>query len=84
MKRRIVATLAIPGIMSLPSPAFASHGEPAYIVHYYSDASQTVEVGTDYPTCYYFGVGYSHSGQATNYSWYEHVGYCAEMGWEDL
>jgi len=85
IKRRIVATLFVAGVLSLPAPAFANHGDPIYNTHYYSDSTYTDEVGFDQGACYYFGAGYSsHSGQATNYILYEHIGYCDRGMWEPL
>lgn len=91
IKRRIVAILMVAGVLSMPGPAFASHGDPIYNTRYYSDATYTQEVGFDQGDCFYFGAGYSsHTGQATQYIVYEHIGYCArnEYGygsyWEPL
>ena len=90
IKRRMVAGLLVAGVFSLPGPAYASHGEPIYNTRYYSDATYTQEVGFDQGDCCYFGACYvSHTGQATNYIQYEHIGYCANDGggrpyWEPL
>jgi hypothetical protein len=80
IKRRIFATLLVAGVLSLPGPAFASHGEPIYDIRFYSDASYTQQVGEDVGYCIYYGVAYSHSGQSTNYATYDLIGYCANDG----
>jgi len=80
IKRRIVATLLIAASLSLPAPVFASHGDPIYYIRFYSDSSYTQQVGEDIGYCIYYGTAYSHSGQATNYPTYEHIGYCANDG----
>ena len=80
IKRRIVATLLVAGILSLPAPVFASHGEPIYWIRFYSDATYSQQVGEDVGYCIYWGAAYSHSGQSTNYATYDHIGYCAPGG----
>ena len=78
IKRRIAATLLVAGVLSMPGPAFASHGEPVYNTIYYSDATYTQQVGFDQGDCCYFGACYvSHTGQSSNYIEYQHIGYCA-------
>jgi hypothetical protein len=80
IKRRIVPTLLIAGIMSIPAPASANHGEPIYRIRFYSDATYAQQVGEDLGYCIYYGAAYTHSGQSTQYPLYEHIGYCAEGG----
>jgi hypothetical protein len=84
IKRRMVATLLVAGTLSLPAPAFASHGEPIYHIRFYSDSSYTQQVGEDWGYCIVYGPAYSHSGQSTDYAVYEHIGYCADGQYEGL
>ena len=88
IKRRIAVALLVAGVFSLPAPAFASHGDPAYYIRFYSDQTYSSQVGEDIGNCSYYGVVYSHSGQSTQYASYELIGYCANDGygsyWEPL
>jgi hypothetical protein len=81
-KSKLFAATLVAGIFVMPQPAIASHGDPIYNTRYYSDATYTQEVGFDQGDCCYFGACYvSHTGQATNYIQYEHIGYCAPNEW---
>lgn len=88
MKRKIVGASLIAAVLSIPAPVYASHGDPAYYIRYYSNSSYSTQVGEDIGNCSYYGVVYSHSGQTTQYSTQELIGYCANDGqgsyWEPL
>ena len=84
IKRRIFATLLVAGVLSLPGPASASHGDPIYHIRYYSDANHTTQVGEDWGYCTYYGPAYSHGGQTTSHAVYGLIGYCADGDYEPL
>lgn len=79
-KGRIAKMLLVAGIMAMPGPAAANHGDPMYRYKFYSDATYTQQVGEDQGYCAFFGVGYTHSGQSTNYYTADLIAYCANDG----
>lgn len=85
IKRKMFAALLAATVLSLPGPVFAYHGEPMYVIRYYSDSSYSEEVGTDYPFCQYDGsVGYSHFGQTTEFIDQYVSAYCIEGNIEPI
>lgn len=72
------------GLMSTASIAGGQGGEVIYLVHMYSDASHTEEVGQLTGACYWrpvvgYYVQYTQSGTYTTFTYAEPVGYCPEQ-----
>ena len=85
IKRRIAQALLTAGVLSMPGPVFADHiGDPVYDIYYYSDSTYTVQVGFDEGRCYYFGPGYGHEGQTTEYAVYQYKGHCSGGYWVEI
>lgn len=87
-----LATLAAAATAFAATAAFAGPGGPGapvilYDIVYYSDASQTVEVGRNYGVCYggwgspiWAGQSQFTDGQQTAYFEYVRVGRCTADG----
>lgn len=77
--------LLVACISSTPQPALANHiGDPVYRIRFFTDSSKAVQVGEDVGDCRYVGVTYSHTGQATEFSDYQLIGYCNGGYWVEL
>jgi hypothetical protein len=83
INRRLVAAALVASVFINPTVVLAQDRDPIYNIRYYSDSTYMVEVGFDQGGCSYYGAGYvSHSGQSTQYTVYELIGYCHQGNWE--
>lgn len=78
-KLAIAAFVAV--VMATPGPALAQESVLIYRYKFYSDSSYTTQIGEDEGYCAFFGVGYTHTGQNSEYVTADPIAYCVDHGY---